>query len=100
MKYIDLFYPRGVLYRISPYTSRPPTFIVPESLGNTISEEETITTKTALKSQLGTFKMTHVFDIVLHHNQSIDAATKGEAGIFVRVDISGSKYVRMDHAAA
>ena len=44
--------------------------------------------------------MPHVFDAVFHHYQAVDAAAKGKASVFVRVDVSSFQHVRVNHAAS
>ena len=44
--------------------------------------------------------MPHVFDAVFHHYQPVNAAAKGKAGVFIRIDVSSLQYIRVDQAAA
>ena len=44
--------------------------------------------------------MSDVFDLVLHHDQTVDTATECKAGVFVAIDSRCLQYIRMDHSAA
>lgn len=43
--------------------------------------------------------MPHVFDGFFHHDQAVDAAAEGEAGVLLGIDIGGAQYIWMNHAA-
>lgn len=44
--------------------------------------------------------MADIFDTIFHHDQAVDTAAKGEAGVDARVDIGSFEYIRVNHAAA
>src|SRR6266498_2592677 len=41
--------------------------------------------------------MPNIFDVVLHHHQSLQAATPGKSGVHIGVDICHSEYVGVNH---
>src|SRR5690606_25532037 len=45
-------------------------------------------------------KMSHIFDTVLHHDESVNTKPPGKTGILIWINICRSKYVRMNHTAA
>ena len=44
--------------------------------------------------------MPDVFDAIFHHNDSLNAVAPRKAGVFIRIDASHFKYIRVNHAAA
>jgi hypothetical protein len=50
--------------------------------------------------QAGRFKQADVFDAVFHHDQPVDAAAPGEAGVNIGIDTRFMQDVWVDQAAA
>ena len=53
----------------------------------------------AAEALITTVQVTNIFDLVAHHNEAIEAKSKGKSRVLFGIYATGFKNVRVNHAA-